>query len=275
MSLISTILGAVDRMAPAQTDASQAPSAQKDDRRGLIIGLAILTNWAVSLVVLLTLDVSQVSPTWIGLAMVWQTLTYTGLFITAHDAMHGVVCRDPKLNRIMGSVSLLVYALLPYEKLRAAHWEHHHHPASELDPDFHDGKYSQLPLWYLQFMWNYRNWVSLLGLIGIYHLLHRLFHIPEANLVLFWVIPSPLSSLQLFFFGTYLPHRKPKGGYQEPDRSQSLYLPVFWSLLSCYHFGYHREHHENPKSPWWQLPAIVRSDRGTLTRFFPEFRRLP
>jgi beta-carotene ketolase (CrtW type) len=266
VNLISVALSVLSGSGPVKSE--------ENDRRGLIIALGILTNWAVSLTVLFRLDVAQVAPGWIALAMSWQVLTYTGLFITAHDAMHGVVCRNPRLNRFIGTIALLVYALLPYEKLRAAHWEHHHHPASDLDPDFHDGQHSQFPQWYLRFMWNYRSGWSLLGLIAIYHLLHRLLHIPEQNLLLFWVIPSPLSSLQLFFFGTYLPHRRPQNGYQEPDRAQSLYFPVFWSLLSCYHFGYHREHHENPQAPWWKLPTIARSNRGTLPRFLPELFRL-
>jgi beta-carotene ketolase (CrtW type) len=27
------------------------------------------------------------------------------------------------------------------------------------------------------------------------------------------------------------------------------------SLLACFHFGYHREHHDNPSLSWYQLPA--------------------
>jgi beta-carotene/zeaxanthin 4-ketolase len=29
-------------------------------------------------------------------------------------------------------------------------------------------------------------------------------------------------------------------------------------LISCYHFGYHEEHHELPHLGWWQLPAARR-----------------
>jgi beta-carotene ketolase (CrtW type) len=27
------------------------------------------------------------------------------------------------------------------------------------------------------------------------------------------------------------------------------------SLLTCFHFGYHHEHHDTPWVPWWKLPA--------------------
>ncbi|MFA9473554.1 MAG: fatty acid desaturase [Filomicrobium sp.] len=26
------------------------------------------------------------------------------------------------------------------------------------------------------------------------------------------------------------------------------------SLLTCFHFGYHHEHHLQPDVPWWRLP---------------------
>ena len=54
----------------------------------------------------------------------------------------------------------------------------------------------------------------------------------------FWVAPSFLSSFQLFYFGTYLPHRsaddhssaKP---HVDKHRSRSNELPTWLSLLTC------------------------------------------
>jgi len=69
-------------------------------------------------------------------------------------------------------------------------------------------------------------------------------------------VPSIASSLQLFFFGTYLPHREPEGGYVSETRAQSSNWSVFWSFITCYHFGYHEEHHEQPNVPWWGLPGL-------------------
>jgi beta-carotene ketolase (CrtW type) len=79
-------------------------------------------------------------------------------------------------------------------------------------------------------------------------------HIAIANLALFWFLPIVLSSLQLFFFGTYLPHRSETAG--GTHHAVSSNYPFVISLLTCYHFGYHWEHHEYPNLPWYSLPAI-------------------
>jgi beta-carotene ketolase (CrtW type) len=76
------------------------------------------------------------------------------------------------------------------------------------------------------------------------------------NLILFWIIPPLLSTFQLFYFGTYLPHRELSEPYTDAHRTRSNDYNVFWSFLSCYHFGYHWEHHEYTHIPWWRLPKI-------------------
>ncbi|MGL6133378.1 MAG: fatty acid desaturase, partial [Prochlorococcaceae cyanobacterium] len=69
-------------------------------------------------------------------------------------------------------------------------------------------------------------------------------------------LPLALSSLQLFLFGTYLPHRGP--AQAAPHAAITLAWPEPLSLLACYHFGYHVEHHSNPSLPWYELPACHR-----------------
>jgi hypothetical protein len=57
---------------------------------------------------------------------------------------------------------------------------------------------------------------------------------------------------QLFIFGTYLPHRgEHAAGNQTQSRSQSR--NHVWAFISCYFFGYHYEHHDQPYLPWWKL----------------------
>ncbi|MGB2926523.1 MAG: fatty acid desaturase, partial [Limnothrix sp.] len=69
----------------------------------------------------------------------------------------------------------------------------------------------------------------------------------------FFLLPLFLSSLQLFFFGTYLPHRQGPKTYQPVTSSNRF--QYLWSLVSCYHFGvYHQEHHAFPHKPWFMLP---------------------
>ncbi|HEY9639206.1 MAG TPA: fatty acid desaturase [Coleofasciculaceae cyanobacterium] len=218
--------------------------------------------WAISLSHLLSLNLSQLNILFLLAAVLWQIFLYVGLFISAHDAMHGIICpQNPRLNDGIGTFLLTVYGLFSYKQLSKTHRQHHQNPASELDPDFHDGKHSNFFAWYFYFMGRYWSWTRFLGLVAVFHVLHRLFHIPENNLVLFWIVPSVLSSVQLFYFGTFLPHREPLHGYDNPYRSQSIYRPFFWSLLTCYHFGYHREHHECPHIPWWQLPIMSKRSR--------------
>ena len=111
-------------------------------------------------------------------------------------------------------------------------------------------------------MFRYWSWLRFAGMTIVYHSVKNIFHIPEINLILFWAIPLLISSIQLFYFGTYLPHREPLEGYQNSYRTQSIYRPFFWSFISCYHFGYHEEHHKYPYVAWWELPMIVKKSRN-------------
>jgi beta-carotene/zeaxanthin 4-ketolase len=226
--------------------------------QGVAIALGIISTWAVSLGILLNLqDAAQIPWQWKFLAIGIQTFLYTGLFITAHDAMHGVISTHPPIDNFIGKFTLLVYGLFSYDRLLKAHWQHHHHPASDLDPDFHNGKFTGAIAWYFYFMARYWNWWRFLGLVTSFHVMHLAFGVSETNLVLFWIAPSLLSSVQLFYFGTYLPHRTPTEGYADATRASSAYRPLWWSFLSCYHFGYHHEHHLFPAVPWYKLPAIA------------------
>jgi beta-carotene ketolase (CrtW type) len=81
---------------------------------------------------------------------------------------------------------------------------------------------------------------------------------PLPRLLLFWTLPLLLSSLQLFLFGTYLPHRRAPGRSSDRHRAVSLVWPELLSFLACYHFGYHWEHHCHPHLPWFRLPAARR-----------------
>ena len=225
---------------------------------GVAIAFLIMIVWATSLIFLLSIKVEAFGFLETVFAVCFQTFLYTGLFITAHDAMHQVVCPShPKLNHIIGKASLFLYAFLPYQQLLKQHWYHHLYPASHKDPDFHDGRNVSLLSWYARFMLRYWGWGNSIAVTVCYHSMHHLLHISHANLVLFWVFPSILSSFQLFYFGTFLPHREPSEGYANIFRSRSIYRPFWLSLLTCYHFGYHYEHHQYPELPWWMLPAIA------------------
>ncbi len=232
-------------------------SVDEESIKGLAIALTIISLWAMSLIFLLNLDLDQIPIIWLGVGLVLQTFLYTGLFITAHDAMHGVVYpKNPRINNFVGTVALLVYGLFSYKELLKKHHLHHRFPSSEKDPDFHDLKHKDFFSWYLYFMKNYWSWIRLMGLGLIFIILHFALQIPIANMALFWIIPSILSSVQLFYFGTFLTHQEPEEGYTNPHRAKSTSFPVFWSFITCYHFGYHEEHHLYPNVPWWKLPEV-------------------
>jgi beta-carotene/zeaxanthin 4-ketolase len=223
--------------------------------------MTIVGIWIISLWSCFQIQIETTHPIWLLCLVGWQTWIYTGLFITAHDAMHGSIYPSPKLNRAIGQLCLWLYAGFDYSLLASKHHLHHQYPASERDPDFHNGNAPNFSSWYKHFVCEHLSWGQVLNLVlmfGVYAIVCQydratplLWRLP--NLLLFWVIPSLLSSLQLFYFGTFLPHREPPEGYQNLHRAQTIARSSWWSLISCYHFGYHQEHHESPQIPWWQL----------------------
>ena len=229
----------------------------KTTNKGLFIAITIIGFWGLNLTLLLTRGIAQINTALIPIAILCQTFLYTGLFITAHDAMHGSVGpAHPRINNVIGSIAVRLYALFSYRKLLKKHWAHHRTPASDADPDFHDGEHSGFLVWYLRFMKEYLSWWQILGMAIVFQIMEYILMVPTINLILFWVAPALLSTLQLFYFGTYLPHRLPESGYDNPHCARSSVYSTFWSFITCYHFGYHWEHHEYPAVPWWHLPEI-------------------
>ena len=225
--------------------------------KGLAIGLTIIITWGGQTVFLLNREVSGTFRYLIPVMFILQTFLYTGLFITTHDAMHGLVLpKHPALNNYIGCLAVLLYALFSYTKLNKKHQEHHKFPASDKDPDFHDGKHRSFLAWYVNFLSNYLSLTQIIGMAIIFNILKHVLGIPTANLLLFWVIPAISSTFQLFYFGTYLPHRELTSGYTDRHRARSNSYSAWLSFLTCYHFGYHWEHHAYPQIPWWQLSKI-------------------
>jgi len=108
-----------------------------------------------------------------------------------------------------------------------------------------------------------QNIILFFGMTILFHGVRLGFDVPAVNLLLFWILPLLLSSMQLFYFGTYLPHRN-HNGISDRHRARSSDFPLMISFLTCYHFGYHWEHHEYPHLPWFKLPAA----RNELPRLY-------
>ncbi|MBC8123714.1 MAG: fatty acid desaturase [Gemmatimonadaceae bacterium] len=236
---------------------------------GLAVAAIVLISWWTSLLATLLVDTAKIPVLIIAAVMLVRAFLHTGLFITAHDAMHGTVFhQNRRINDWVGYSTSLTYAFLNYKNLLKKHYLHHRSPASKDDPDFCEGK--GMFIWYLTFMKGYLSGPEcLMMLVGVnltFCVLTLIFHIQPINLLLFWLLPIVLSSLQMFYFGIYLPHRRPREGYTNRHRADSSRYSPFWSFVSCYHFGYHWEHHEYPHIPWYQLPSARRSLKVGLSR---------
>lgn len=226
--------------------------------RGIWIAITILTAWVCLLAFLLIYRSPEPSVAGIGLSwsdplvyifVLLQAHLYTGVFITAHDAIHGVVAPNNKrVNNVIGWVATMLFAYNSYAKLSAGHHLHHRHAATEHDPDYHRGNANML-LWFTDFARSYVSVWQILAMAITYNVLKIWF--PMENLIVFWMIPAFLSTFQLFIFGTYLPHR----GHHDnpPHNARSQGLNHVWAFVSCYFFGYHSEHHDQPYLPWWKL----------------------
>lgn len=220
---------------------------------GVGLAAAIVLAWGATL----ALALARPSPPLAVVPLVaLRTWLHTGLFIVAHDAMHGTVAPGrPRLNAALGALAVGLYALFPYATLAREHQRHHAHPASEDDPDFHDGVHRGFGRWYLRFIGHYLRWPQVVGHAVVFNVLQHLAGVSQVRLLAFWVLPALASTVQLFYFGTFLPHRAPRDGYRDAHRATSNELGPALSLLTCFHFGYHWEHHAWPGLPWWALPA--------------------
>jgi len=230
----------------AQNNTSFNTTSPLGDRGavGVIIALIVIGSWLTSTVLLMQWEVNFANPL-LYLFILVQMHLYTGLFITAHDAMHGTVSSNKTLNNGIGYVVTFLYAAFLYPKLYTKHHKHHSHVHSDDDPDYHQGSFIA---WYIRFIRNYLSIWQVVFMAVTFNVLK--IWIPQPNLILFWVVPSLLSTLQLFYFGTYQPH---KGEHDNPYHSRSQSKNHVFAFLSCYFFGYHTEHHASPATPWWLL----------------------
>ena len=250
---------------------------------GLAWAVAILGGWLVTLPLSLLLPTASEGATALALitaAVLLRAFLQTGLFIVAHDAMHGSLCpQAPRWNDRIGRLSLTLYGWLPWHSCRRNHRRHHRAPASPGDPDHHDGDHRHPVAWYFHFLASYLSALQMTALLGSWLVvlitLASLRGQALERLLLFWTLPLLLSSLQLFIVGTYLPHRHQTTLVHDRHQAVSLRWPRLISFLACFHFGYHWEHHAHPQLPWYCLPESRQkiSDPGDGTRALAVIKR--
>jgi beta-carotene ketolase (CrtW type) len=227
---------------------------------GLTLALLIVGGW-------LTLHVWGVffqSLSWPAVAVaplliLAQSWLGAGMFIVAHDSMHGSLAPGrPRLNAAIGQLCVGAYAAFSYRTLNVCHHQHHRAPGSAADPDFHADRPEAFGPWFVAFFTRYFGLRELLIVMAVVAVYLFVLKANPLNMMLFWGLPAIVSALQLFVFGTWLPHRHEKSGAGFIDHHNARTLPMPWilSLLTCFHFGLHHEHHSSPTTPWWRLPSL-------------------
>ncbi|MEO0897903.1 MAG: fatty acid desaturase [Bacteroidota bacterium] len=216
---------------------------------GVRIGITVIVLWAVTLIYNVSTPINWYSPLTYLMVFV-QAHLFTGLFITAHDAMHGAVApKNHTLNNAIGRIASFLFVFNSYDKLKPKHYDHHKHAGTEHDPDFHNGN-PNFFRWYFDFLKEYISWKQILLAALFHNFCKFVLGAHEINMVVFWIIPSIMGTFQLFYFGTFIPHM---GEHQNKHNARSQGKNHLWAFLSCYFFGYHFEHHDSPRTPWWKL----------------------
>ena len=200
---------------------------------------------------------------WImGIAL--QSYLYSGIFIIVHDCIHGSFAKNnPRVNAAVGHILSQFYGFVDYGVLRKSHYLHHLHPATLPDPDYHANE--KFWPWFASFLKAYLGWRQLWLFSAAFALAIAL-RMDLISLLLIWRLPAIFSSLQLFYFGVWLPH---KGNQQAVNaahhNARNLNYPLLVSILACYNFGYHLLHHQKPHLSWWRLGV----DYGGLGKKLP------
>jgi beta-carotene/zeaxanthin 4-ketolase len=223
---------------------------------GTAIALAIISLWFAHGLAILEGHLHAPHPlesaAEIAMHVLLQAYLTTGLFITAHDAMHRTVSSSRYVNDAIGTLACLLFAGMSYRRLVVNHGRHHNMPGTEEDPDFSSSPH--FIVWFVTFFARYTTLSQIVIMAALFNLLKLRYS--ESSIWLFWVVPSLIGSLQLFCFGTYLPHRLPHTSLMGPNRARSMPKNHALAMATCFFFGYHAEHHASPTTPWWRLAAL-------------------
>jgi len=242
--------------------AERAEALRLQGRIGMALAAAVIGAWLI--VHVASVFFYPWTPLSILLAPVVvavQCWLYVGLFIVAHDCMHGsLVPFSPRINGAVGRLCLLLYAGFDFAKLNREHHLHHRHAGTGEDPDFSVAHSDSFWRWYVGFFLHYTTWREIATIAAIVWFYLLVLGAPVVNLLVFWSLPALLSSLQLFYFGTYLPHRPTSEPFADRHRTHSNDYSWLVSLMTCFHFGYHHAHHASPGTPWWRLPVVHRAE---------------
>ncbi len=224
---------------------------------GLLLAAAIFGLWlAIHIWAMFGLRLEGTAWLWVAPIFAVQCWLSVGMFIVAHDGMHGSLSpKWPRLGAAIGAILLFLYAGFAWKKMRDAHFAHHRHVGGADDPDFNADNPRDFWPWYTLFLKRYFGWMSVAWVWSVVLAYYFILGVPPENIALLYGFPAIASSLQLFYFGTYRPHRHENTPFADRHNARTNDYGVLASLFSCFHFGYHHEHHLSPGLPWWALPA--------------------
>ena len=231
-------------------------AAPTDTATSALVAAGIAVGWlAIHFGGIFAFPLARAWPLAVPMVLV-QTWLSTGLFITAHDCMHGSFApRRSGVNRAVGRMALMMYAGLDYDRMLPNHFAHHRHVGTADDPDFDAANPTRAAPWLVRFFGKYyTHWqiVRIVVVLGSYQLLGA----SLLNILVFWAVPALLALMQLFYFGTFLPHRHDGDAFPDRHNARSNGFGRTLSVVTCFNFGgYHHEHHLHPSVPWWKLPA--------------------
>ncbi|MGB3795272.1 MAG: fatty acid desaturase [Alteraurantiacibacter sp.] len=244
----------------------QVPDRARQTAIGLGLAALIFGGWiALHIYAIFVFELTwSTLPLGLGIALL-QCWLSVGVFIVSHDAMHGSLAPGrPRLNGAIGGGLLFLYAGFGWRKMRDAHFDHHRHAGLEGDPDFDTANPSHFWRWYTTFLTRYFGWRSIIYVSAIVAIYWLVVDVPMAQIVLVFGLPAIASSIQLFYFGTYRPHRHGKDSFGDRHNARSDHFSPLVSLATCFHFGYHHEHHIFPQTPWWGLPRRRRASAEAI-----------
>ncbi len=231
---------------------------------GLTLSVALIAGWmAVHVYGVYAYPLASDGLAYAPIVVALQTWLSISLFIIAHDAMHGSLAPGrPRLNAAIGALCLALYAGFRFDRLKSAHMRHHQDPGTDRDPDFHAAAPRSFAPWFTGFIRRYFGWREFAIMSAYGTVSYAVLGANIPNVIVFWAIPALLSAAQLFVFGTWLPHRQADAPFADRHHARSSHYPSFLSLLTCFHFGRHHEHHIYPWLPWWRLDAAYRGRAG-------------
>jgi fatty acid desaturase len=205
------------------------------------------------------------------IAFVVGTLLMNASFTVWHEAIHGNLATERRLNDAVGVFAAWV-SLTPYFRIRQVHRDHHAYTNDPVrDPDhwYVTGSFWTLPLRYVTGLGRYaRVPVSAMGrtldalgaALAAVVIATAWVHGHLVALVAAWLAPKAVSLVAHAWYVNYLPHHaQPTGRFT----SARVVERAWWAPLVFFH-NYHGLHHAYQSIPWHRYRAEFERRRQAL-----------